>query len=220
MRAAEVLVPATLPHTARQYALQARAQACRWGWPGAFGLACLVAALAAATLWLPALQRESETLADSADMAERRARRLAAPRAVSAAPATPEQRFRDAFPSARLRQERLAALLSLAAQHGLESKRTELRLTTERDIALDRYSVTMPLTGPYAQLREFIEAALSRDASLSLDRMRLRRASGDVALVEADLGWSFYMQPPVSIPAIPAAAAAPALQRAAGATAP
>jgi hypothetical protein len=78
----------------------------------------------------------------------------------------------------------------------------------------------MPLTGPYAQLREFIEAALSRDASLSLDRMRLRRASGDVALVEADLGWSFYMQPPVSIPAIPAAAAAPALQRAAGATAP
>lgn len=219
MWAADMLVPATLPHKARQYALQARAQARRWGWPGAAGLACLVAALAAATLWLPALQRESETVADSAALAERRARRLAAPRPISAAQSTPEQRFRDAFPSARLRQERLAALLSLAAEHGLESKRTELRVTPERDIALDRYSVTMPVTGAYAQLREFIEAALTRDASLSLDRMRLRRASGNAALVEADLAWSFYMQRPVVAPAMSAAPAAPAPQRAAGATA-
>ena len=78
------------------------------------GLICLVAALAAATLWLPALQRESDTLEASADLAEQRARRIATPRTATAPPFTPEQRFRDAFPSARLRQERLAALLALA----------------------------------------------------------------------------------------------------------
>lgn len=210
MRAVDVLTFATWPHAARQSLRQAR----RWGWPGAVGLVCLVAALAAATLWLPALQRESDTLEASADLAERRARRVAAPRTATAPPSTPEQRFRDAFPSARLRQERLAALLSLAAEHGLESKRNELRLAPERDIALDRYSLTMPLSGPYAQLRAFVEAAQSRDAALSLDRMRLRRASSGAALVEADLGWSFYMQPQVTVAAVPASL------RAAGATAP
>ncbi|MBC7732931.1 MAG: hypothetical protein H7306_13685 [Bacteriovorax sp.] len=204
MRAADVLGPAAWPHAARQSLRQAREQARRWGWPGAMGLICLVAALAAATLWLPALQRESDTLEASADLAEQRARRIATPRTATAPPFTPEQRFRDAFPSARLRQERLAALLALAAAHGLESKRNELRLAPERDIALDRYSVTMPLSGPYAQLRAFIEAAQARDAALSLDRLRLRRSSGSAAVVEADLGWSFYMQPPVAMPAAPA----------------
>jgi len=220
MQAADVLTLSTWPHTARQSLRQARVQARRWGWPGALGLACLVAALAAATLWLPPLQRESDMLEASADIAERRARRLAAPRLAAAPPSTPGQRFRDAFPSARLRQERLAALLSLAAEHGLESKRNELRLAAERDIALDRYSVTMPLSGPYAQLRAFVEAAQSRDAALSLDRMRLRRASGSAAVVEAELGWSFYMQPPVTAPAMPAMPAGPALRRADGGTAP
>ena len=205
------------PRTARQSLLQAGVQAHRWGWPGAIGLACLVAALTAATMWLPALQRESDTLEASADMAERRARRLSAPRHATESQPTPGQRFRDAFPSARLRQERLAALLSLAAEHGLESKRNELRLAVERDIALDRYSVTMPLSGPYAQLRAFIEAAQSRDATLSLDRMRLRRASGGAAVVEADLGWSFYMQPQVAVAAAPAGTGS---LRAAGAAAP
>ena len=204
MRAADVPARATRPHPVRQAVLQARLQARRWGWPGAIGLAGLVAALAATTLWLPALQRESDSLEASADLAERHARRLAAPRAASAPQLTPAQRFLDAFPSARLRQERLAALLTLAAEHGLESKRNELRLAAERDLALDRYSVTMPLTGPYAQLRAFIEAAQSRDATLSLDRLRLRRASSGAAVVEADLGWSFYMQPPVTLPATPA----------------
>ena len=220
MKHSHTLSPAAWPHTARQSLRQACGQARRWGWPGAIGMACLVAALAAATLWLPALQRESDTLEASADLAERRAHRLAAPRAATAPQLTPAQRFLDAFPSARLRQERLAALLVLAAEHGLESKRNELRLAPERDIALDRYSVTMPLTGPYAQLRAFIEAAQSRDAALSLDRMRLRRASGGAAVVEADLGWSFYMQPPITAPAIPAKPARPAWQRTADRAAP
>ena len=69
--------------------------------------------------------------------------------------------------------------------------------TASRDKAtgLLRYSVTMPLTGPYVQLRAFVEEALAGDGALSLDRMRLRRASTGANLVEADLTWSFYMRP-------------------------
>ena len=182
--------------------VRVRLQASRWGWPGAIGLGCLVAALAAITLWLPALQRESDALETGVDMAERRARRATAPQVAIAPLQTPEQRFRDAFPTARQRQERLAALLSIAAEHGLESKRNEFRLSAERDIGLDRYSVSMPLTGPYAQLRAFIEDAQSRDVALSLDSVRIRRASGTAGVVEADLAWSFYMQGQPVMPAL------------------
>ena len=202
---------ATLRQPASHAFARVRLQACRWGWPGAVGLGCLVTALTAVTLWLPALQSDSDALEASTDLAERRARRLIAPQPAVAQPLTPAQRFRDAFPSARLRQDRLAALLSVAAEHGLESKRNELGLVVERDVGLDRYTVTMPLAGPYVQLREFIEAAQSGDAALGLDRMRLRRASGGAGVVEADLTWSFYMQTQPIVPA---------LQNAAGATAP
>lgn len=170
-------------------------QARGWGWPGALGAVAVCAALAGGAIWLPALEHDSESLVAEVEAAELRAMRQSARRHQQARTPPSPQRFRDAFPSARDRQERLAALIALAAEHGLEPKRTELRLSRDPELDMLRYSVSMPLVGPYPQLRAFIEAAQARDPALGLDRLRLRRASAKDTTVESELGWTFYMQP-------------------------
>lgn len=175
----------------RQLITQART----WGWPGLLGGVTVCAALLGGAVWLPALERESESIAAEAEAAELRAVRQNTRRDLQAQSPPSSQRFRDAFPAARDRQERLAALIALAAEHGMEPKRTELRLSRDPELDLLRYSIAMPLVGRYAQLRAFIEAAQARDPALGLDRLRLRRASAKDTVVESELGWTFYMQP-------------------------
>lgn len=171
----------------------------RWGWPGAAGLVCLALAAAAAALWLPALRDEAATLASAADTTEKRAERAGSQRSTQIRSLPAPQRFRDGFPPATARQERLAAILAVATEHGLEPKRSEFRLSHERDLGLDLYTVTLPLVGRYPQLRAFIEDAQLRDPALSLDRLRMRRASATATAIETDLTWTFYMQPQPSL---------------------
>lgn len=173
---------------------QAVAQARSWGWPGALGLAGVLAAMLASATWLPALQARTEALGAEADAAELRARRLDSQRRLKAASVPTSQRFRDGFPSAQTRQERIATLMTLATEHGLEPRRAEFRLSQDADLGLVRYSVSMPLVGRYAQLRAFIEEAQARDPALGLDRVRLRRASANASTVEIELDWTIFMQ--------------------------
>jgi len=166
----------------------------RWGWPGFVGLACISASLAMALWWLPAQQREADSLRQAADLAQRRAIQRSAPQRAGVMQRSGPESFRDEFPAAAQRQQRVAALLSAATEHGLETRRVEFRLSHERALALARYSVATPVAGSYAALRAFIEDALARDPALSLDRLQLRRASAAAASVEADLSWSLYMR--------------------------
>ena len=170
-------------------------QARAWGWPFALGAAALVVAGVVGMVLVPATRREVEAVSADADSATRQASRPAdngvAGHAIDSGP----ERFLAAFPAADARQARVATLLELAGHHGLEIRRSEFQLGKDKESGLLRYSVTMPLTGSYAQLRGFVEDALACDAALSLDRLRLRRASPGASLVEADLTWSFYMRP-------------------------
>ena len=184
---------------------QSRALVKAWRWPGIAGFTCLTLALMVGLIWLPSLEHESAALSAALRATERRAATLTTRRLAPVTPAaTPAQRFREGFPAAADRQDRLAMLLTLAAKSGLESRRSEFRLTQERDSGLLRYTVTMPVAGPYSQVRRFLEEAQAHDPALSLDRLRLRRASTSASVVETDLTWSFFMQPE-PVPAISAA---------------
>lgn len=172
-----------------------------WGWPGAVGLLLLVMAAVLWLGWLPALRDESASLKASAGAAERAAARMTSTR-QNALLQTPEPpRFAHRFPPAATRQARLGALWALAAEHGLDAKRSELRLIPQRELGLLRYSVNMPLSGTYAALRAFVEDAQRRDPALSVDRLRLRRASAEAAAIDADLTWSLYMKTEAELPA-------------------
>ena len=171
------------------------AQARAGGWPLALGFAALGWALVSGTLMAPAARRDAAGFGDQADVAAHHTRHAADAGSAAASLEPGPARFVAAFPAVAQRQARVATLLELAARHGLEIRRSEFQLVHDRASGLVRYTVTMPLAGTYAQLRGFVEDALTTDAALSLDHLRLHRAAADVTLVEADLAWSFYMRP-------------------------
>ncbi|WP_077034803.1 GspMb/PilO family protein [Pelomonas sp. KK5] len=158
------------------------------GWPGLLGALALAGALAlglAARGW----DREATGLQARADSL----RRTAAVRndTITEAAATPAEWLRRLPPAAE-RQQRLADLLEIGLRLGLTPQRTEHRLSVDSAAGLERLRVTMPLTGGYAQLRHFIEAALEHDPALSLDSLKLRRSTPQAAELEAELVWSLH----------------------------
>lgn len=154
------------------------------GWPGIAGMAALVLAVVAIVLaqrWdaqAAALQAEAQAL-----------RAKARPAVATAVPVSVQQ-WQAALPAASERQQRLADLLELSIRLELNGARTEHRLSTTE--GLERLRVTMPVTGSYAQVRRFIASALAHDPALSLDAVKLRRASPMAAEVEAELQWSLH----------------------------
>ncbi|MBC7663116.1 MAG: hypothetical protein H7276_04835 [Caulobacter sp.] len=171
------------------------AQARGWGWPFVTGAVVLALAGGVGLGLVPALRRESEAVALDADAAAHRAAQSGAALREARATGPTSDRFMAGFPAADVRQARVAALLALAVHHALELRQGEFQLGQDKATGLARYVVTLPLSGSYVQLRAFIEEALGTDAALSLDRLRLRRASTGAAVVEAELTWSFYMRP-------------------------
>ena len=170
-------------------------QARTWGWLFWAGVSGLVFAGIVSQLVVPRLQRESQAVGADADLVGRRASHAGIVGRDATRLESGGGRFLAAFPAAQARQTRVAALLELAVRHSLTLHRSEFRLGKDKGSGLTRYSVTMPLAGTYAQLRDFVEEALASDAALSLDRLRLRRASAAAPVVEAELTWSFYMRP-------------------------
>lgn len=163
------------------------------GWPGLAGLVALIAAAAlafAAQRW----DMQAAELQARADRLQARLRVLQASGADQAnaeAAVTPDQ-WHEQLPAASARQQRLADLLEIGLRIGLSPTRTEHRLSVDQAAGLERLRVSMPLTGGYAQLRHYIEAALAHDPALSLDSLKLRRTSPLAPEVEAELVWSLH----------------------------
>jgi len=159
------------------------------GWPGLAGIAALVLAAVAIVLgqrW----DAQATTLQAEAHALRAKARPVVAATAVPVS----MQQWQVGLPAASERQQRLADLLELSIRLDLNGARTEHRLSTTE--GLERLHVTMPVTGSYAQVRRLISAALAHDPALSLDTIKLRRASPMSADVDAELQWSLYGRAP------------------------
>ncbi|RTL32736.1 MAG: hypothetical protein EKK53_29090 [Burkholderiales bacterium] len=154
------------------------------GWPGLAGVAALL--LAAAALWFG---QRWDTQAARLQAEARTLRAQARPAAAASAPVSVQQ-WQASLPAASQRQQRLADLLELAIRLDLNTARTEHRLASAE--GLERLRVTMPVVGPYAQVRRYVAAALEHDPALSLDAIKLRRVSPMATEVEAELQWSLH----------------------------
>jgi len=168
-------------------AVDLRHTARRLGAPGLLG----VAALLLAAVLLPVGQRyraQAEGLRTQADAL------LAAQPQGSQAQAAPvtQAEWQKNLPPATERQQRLADLLEMSLRLGLVGSRTEHRLSVDPASGLERLRVSMPVSGSYVQVRQLIGAALAHDPALSLDSLKLRRASPQAAEVEAELQWSLH----------------------------
>ena len=170
-------------------AIDFKQMARRLGVPGWAGIAALVLA----AILLPISQRlaaQGEQFEAHADALAKAQRRSAAA-GPQIAPATQAQ-WQQNLPPSGERQQRLADLLEMSLRLGLNSARTEHRLTVDPASGLERLRVSMPLSGNYATLRQFIGSALAHDPALSLDSLKLRRASPQATDVDAELVWSLH----------------------------
>ena len=170
-------------HQYKEQALRLRREL---GVAGVGALALLVAAAVFDKAAVEPLQKRAALLAEKVE----RAQPGAAARAGSASSKI------DSFYSYLNRSETttdwLAKLYGIGKGTGVELKSAAYR-TQAAAGKIERYEITLPVTGSYAQMREFVRRALAEIPVLSLDQMTLKRETREDGAVQAELKLTLHM---------------------------
>jgi len=155
---------------------------------GAMGVAALalfVLAGAFMTLVLQPLKEQNRVLAAKADMIDNRAgptvnsgEKLAA---VYDYLRKPEQTT-----------DWLAKLYAIGHSTGVELAQASYK-TQPANGRLQRYEIVLPLTGSYAQMRDFLKRSLAEIPVLSLDQISLKRESRREGTLQAELHLTLHL---------------------------
>jgi Type II secretion system (T2SS), protein M subtype b len=90
----------------------------------------------------------------------------------------------------------LAKLYAIGHATGVELQSASYKTQSAAAGRLERYEMTIPLTGTYTQMREFLQRALSEIPVLSLDQITLKRENRREGLVQAELRLTLHMVRP------------------------
>lgn len=163
----------------------------RLGAAGVLGVGVL---LACAGFWFSYVQvLENEVSARRAAAERMRARTPYQPVSVDGR-AEELRRFHSLFPAARDLTGEIERLHKLARGAGLELAQGEYRL--ERPAAgLWAYRVTLPVSGSYGQLRDFIAAVLKAMPAASIDALRFERKRAADPQLEAQVRLTLHVRP-------------------------
>jgi hypothetical protein len=147
------------------------------GSTGVAAAVLLTAALAFATLVVQPLEAKSRSVAE----------RLARLPAGAPADGAPEQlgAFYQYLSKPEQTTDWLAKLYAIGAATGVELRSASYR--SEHAGRIERYQILLPLSGSYAQMREFLDRALAEIPVLSLDQMTLKRGNRNEGAVQAEL---------------------------------
>lgn len=80
----------------------------------------------------------------------------------------------------------LAKLYAIGTATGVDLQSGTYK-TQRAGARLERYELALPVTGSYAQIRDFLNRALAEVPALSLDQMTLRRDGRNQGAVQAEL---------------------------------
>ena len=89
----------------------------------------------------------------------------------------------------------LARLNAAGAAAGVELRTAEYRVQKGAS-RIERYEITLPVAGSYAQIRTFLAKALSEIPALSLDHVSFRKQSASDAEVQVELRLTLHMVRP------------------------
>ncbi len=103
-------------------------------------------------------------------------------------------RFYAGLPDARRSADVLGRVLALAAKQGLDLQSGEYRLERQPDDRIQRYRITLPVQGSYAQVRRFVDAALLELPALALDDIEFHRVSADATVLDAQLRFTLHLR--------------------------
>lgn len=158
----------------------------RTGRPGLVGIALLLGAALFLFSTHLKVAAEVEALRDELAAAQRGARTLAAVPVAVPATATRTLPSRSDMPTimGRLFQEAERARLAV------ESAQYEVSAMGSGGVV--RYRITFPVTGPYPQIRAFIDSTLATIPAVALSELALERTSIGDGNVEAQLQMTVY----------------------------
>ena len=165
------------------------------GIPGTVALALLVASLAFLQWTIKPLERESLRLdAELARMSTRGAPRDSG--FVRAASINDKvARFYRFFEHEETTTDWLARLHGIGESVGVRVRSAEYRLLPTRS-RIDRYEISLPVSGTYAQVRAFVDNALNEIPVLSVDQVSLQRKRVGDAQIEANVVLTLYLLQP------------------------
>ena len=86
----------------------------------------------------------------------------------------------------------LAKLYAIGRATGVELQSANYK-TQAPGGKLERYEITLPLTGSYTHMREFLNRALAEIPVLSLDQITLKRDNRREGIVQAELRLTLHM---------------------------
>lgn len=86
----------------------------------------------------------------------------------------------------------LAKLYAVAVASGLELNTADYRLSESRQ-RIDRYQISLPVTGTYTQMRAFLENALVEIPVLSLDHASFKRKATNEARIDAEIVLTLHL---------------------------
>lgn len=111
---------------------------------------------------------------------------------ASTAAATSIDGFYRFFERPQRTDEWLAKIYGVATAAGLSIRSAEYRLEDSRQ-RLERYRVTLPVTGTYTQIRAFMEGALAEIPVLSVDQVSFHRKTRNDPRVEAQITVTLHL---------------------------
>lgn len=108
-------------------------------------------------------------------------------------PAEQLARFYGSFPDLTAVPDVLGRIHQAAHAQGLVLEQGEYRIVTERGGTLRRYRITLPVKGPYLQVRQFLATALHDAPFVALDSVRFQRDAIGQSMVEAQIHLTIYL---------------------------
>jgi Tfp pilus assembly protein PilO len=109
---------------------------------------------------------------------------------------TPEEQlanFYGAFPAIGATPDLLDKIYRAAARRGLTLQQGEYRTKRDRSSLLTRYQISLPVSGPYLQVREFLADVLRQIPFLALDNVSFQREKIGESVVEARVNFTLYL---------------------------
>jgi hypothetical protein len=165
------------------------------GLPATVGGLLLAAGIAFHALALRPLEQRHALLLDQAQHAAKRSARAGRDLLPVSTAQGRLAAFYAFFRGPETITDHLAKLHGLALHAGVEGKVADYRLNEPRSLGLAEYTVAMPVTGSYTQIRSFLETALAQIPVLALEHVSMRRQEANEALVQADVRFTVFLVP-------------------------
>lgn len=171
----------------------------RWlrvlGWPGVAALGLLVAC---PSLYVSAIRPMQEHLQDTQrSVISLREQMLHDGKAGKGKLSTPAEQlveFYRAFPAERFSPQWLEKLIAVAEQNDLTLNEGEYKTTRDKVGRLVRYQITLPVTGEYPQIREFLAALPAEIPIIALEDVQFERNNIAESAVEAKIKLVLYLE--------------------------